>query len=287
MAQSVTDADVQGYIQTFTQRPRPASQPRPNQRLLTASTPATIADFIGKWTTPSGFVAIYPSNAGERACLIVQSKRTTAYAEGKVQGSVLRTETPLFLDNSENFLSYAAGDVLVPVSFQGNTYLGWGVYNERQHKPQFLTLGFSESPSSPDAFVTGKSANAIRAQFLAAGCQPSFNDRAAPGSSVQTIDGVTMQLSPKSTLGEQVREFQVQIQNNTPKAFSFYPNRVVAYDASNHRIPVRFSSLIHGVLVQPGGSLSGTIVVFGNAPQRVEIPEATTSLRVFKLNLPR
>lgn len=292
----VSDADIQSYVATFSQRSKPNVRPRIQHQALVnqLSGYGRMAWFVGKWETQDGFVVIYPTSKPDRACVIIKTDHNQAYAEGNIQGSALRTGTPLFTDSSERFLKYAAGDVFLPVLNQGNAYLGWGLFDPQAKRSRFLTLGFQDAPPNPTTFLTpGAIADRIKAQFLAAGCQDGSNRTTADRASTttpsvrQTLDGVTAELWATSVKNQ----YQLRIRNNTATAFGIYPNQVLVFDDRNQRMPSIFSSLLHGTVVQPNGVLEGKINVYGGSAALVRISEATpgsnTGRRTFTLRLPQ
>lgn len=217
---------------------------------------------------------------------MTHTARSSAYAEGMLQGAFLRTETPLFLSADQKYLKYAAGDVFVPVVYRSNAYLGWGLYDRTAQRSRFLTLAFEDRPPDPTSFLTtGATANAIKAQLQAAGCWRAPQIK-SPGQVQQTIRGITATVSalPQSQTS---RAFRIQFSNGTQEAFGVMPNRVFVYDANNRRIPSNFSSLLHGIVTQPGGIMEGTVTVFRPNVQRISVTEATPGGRRFDILIAR
>jgi hypothetical protein len=278
-AQTVRNEDIQRYLQGFARRPKPLPQPKVHYQALVSVQPdRATAWLIGRWQTPDGFVAIYPAQVPGRVCVLTHTAKSSAYAEGRIQGAVLRTDTPLFTSHNEQFLRYAAADVFVPVFYRGNAYLGWGLYDFNQRRARFLTLTFHDRPPDPVTFLrTGRTATAIQAQFRAAGCitqsskSPETVAQALRNSSVveQTINGITTQIKPLRTRNNS-RTFQVQIRNNTRRAFGFMPNQVAVYGSNYRRLRSQFSTFLHGTVI----------------PRQIQIVEATPDRRrfTFKVN---
>lgn len=284
-AEVVTDQDVARYVATFRQRPMPIATPEADYRSMVNQLRTPVAWLIGSWRTPDGELNIYPSAVRDRVCVVVKSKRTVAYAEGRLQGAYLRTENPLFTE--AQFLKYAASDVLVPVLYKGKAYLGWGLYDRSHRQPRFLTLAFHNAPSALETLLPpDQTGAAIKAQFLAAGCRSGSALQRSVGAK-QTIGNVTIQAEPGSVAQNLAQTIQIQIENKSDRAFGFMPNQVAIYNSDRRRIPAQFSTLVHGTVVQPNGMLRGAITTRRqSSPLFLQIVEATSDRRTFNLRIP-
>jgi len=280
----VSDQDVARYINTFTARPRPNVAAKIDYRSFVSQIRTPVSWFVGRWLPPGGEgeINVYPSMMSDRVCILIKTSRSIAYSDARLEGKVLRTNNPLFTEDSQKYLRYAASDVLIPVMYQGRGYLGWGLFDSAHKSSRFLTLAFDNAPADPAKLLTGRSGAAIAAQFQAAGCQGLARPRSESASQAvqQTIDNVIVQVQPISTTALS-RTFQLKVQNNSAKAFGFMPNRVVVYDQNRRRLNSQFSTLVHGAVIEPGGMLTGTVTVYTQNANRIvlQIPEATPSNR--------
>ncbi len=170
----VSDREMQRFLASFSKRPKPVLQPRTNYRKgvnRLQRQGIKVAWFVGKWRTPDGFVAIFPSNRPGRACVLSRTKRMTSYVSGTVQKGFLRADTLLYIHHNGQLLKYATSDVFMPVIHREQAYLVWGLYDPSSQRPRFLTLGFESLPPAPKSFLpTDRSAKVIQSAFLADGC---------------------------------------------------------------------------------------------------------------------
>ncbi|MGG6264298.1 hypothetical protein ACQ4M3_00530 [Leptolyngbya sp. AN03gr2] len=282
--------DVRHYLAGISTRSLPNVRSQVDHQALVKTLKqrdSTTAWYIGQWATEDGFVAVYPATKPGKVCLITKSSSTVAYADGKTEGAVIRTSNPLFTDERQQFLRYAASDLFIPVQYRGKSFLVWGLYDPNKARSRFLTLAFQNVPPDLNTFLpSGRTADAIKAQFSAAGCSANVNQPAMipqankPSGMIQVIDGITIAVVPKKA-----NQFDIQISNNTTSDFGVFPNRIVAFDRNKRRIPVQFSSLVHGTVVRPGGVLRATIRA-NRSPMWIQIPEATPQRRMFNFQTP-
>ena len=293
-AQTVSDRAVDDYIASFKSHRMPSIKPKVNYAAMVKQLGTPSAWFVGQFLPPGGQtegeINIYPTYTPDRVCMVVKTKRSLGYSDATLTGKVLRTSNPMFTDRSEKYLKYAANDVVVPVVYQHQAYIGWGLYDPSRKNVRFLTLGFSNLPADPAALLTGKTGDAVRAQFQASGCRTVNSPQSAPAetrlpanATAQTINHVTVQIQP-ATSDQFDRVYHVRVENRSTQPFGFMPNRIVVSDQNRRPVPYNFFTLAYGAVVQPGGSLDGTLCIrFQKSALTLQLPEATTSHRTFTL----